>query len=355
MEKKYISKKYKPFFEGMSNNVRTLLKDFSLEEKVLLMQYTSDRKMKDGILIVEEANSSFVHNMIPEEFLMYITKEFGENRITVDPILYHKNIKEGDIIDFVDGVCINDGKTAVVKANINGEFVIGFKGKTAYAIKSIESSMIIPEITNERLVMTSEHNLSIKHVNDDKINNYLLTGQTVNLINANIITDKRSHLAKCKAGTSLEEKLLYDGIKGVIKTFITCKSNHNGKSNNVGVFIVENIVKNAVENAVKNIVEDATKGVVKDKPKLKKIIKDNLNDLNSKKEEDNKPLLTKRLFKLDNLNKESSVKKEVKSSLKETIKLSLGNLDNKKDEECTNLLVGHSSSLKERLKKLGTL
>ena len=203
------------------------------------MQYTSDRKMKDGILIVEEANSSFVHNMIPEEFLMYITKEFGENKITVDPILYHKNIKEGDIIDFVDGVCTNDGKTVVVKANINGEFVIGFKGKTAYAIKSIESSMIIPEITNERLVMTSEHNLSIKHVNDDKINNYLLTGQTVNLINANIITDKRSHLAKCKAGTSLEEKLLYDGIKGKIKTFITCKSSHNNKVNNVGVFIVE--------------------------------------------------------------------------------------------------------------------
>lgn len=359
--KKYISKKYKPFFEGMSNNVRTLLKDFSLEEKVLLMQYTSDRKMKEGIIIVEEANSSFVHNMIPEEFLMYITKEFGENRITVDPILYHKNIKEGDIIDFVDGVCINDGKTAVVKANINGEFVIGFKGKTAYAIKSIESSMIIPEITNERLVMTSEHNLSIKHVNDDKINNYLLTGQTVNLINANIITDKRSHLAKCKAGTSLEEKLLYDGIKGKIKTFITCKSSHNNKVNNVGVFIVENIVKNAVENTVKNIVEDVTKEVVKDKPKLKKIIKDNLNDLNSKKEEDNKPLLTKRLFKLDNLNKESSVKKEVKSSLKETIKLSLGNLDNKKivkdnlDEECDTSKFVHSSSLKERLKKLGTL
>lgn len=207
----------------MSNNVRTLLKDFSLEEKVLLMQYTSDRKMKKGIIIVEEANSNFVHNMIPEEFLMYITKEFGENRITVDPILYHKNIKEGDIIDFVDGVCINDGKTAVVKANINGEFVIGFKDKTAYAVKSIESSMIIPEITNERLVMTSEHNVSVNSVNNDKINDYLLTGQTVNLLKANIITDKRSRLAKCKAGTSLEEKLLYDGIKGVIKTFITCK------------------------------------------------------------------------------------------------------------------------------------
>ena len=219
--------------------------------------------------------------------------------------------------------------------------------------------MIIPEITNERLVMTSEHNVSVNSVNNDKINDYLLTGQTVNLLKANIITDKRSRLAKCKAGTSLEEKLLYDGIKGKIKTFITCKSSHNNKVNNVGVFIVENIVKNAVENTVKNIVEDATKEVVKevvkDKPKLKKIIKDNLNDLNSKKEEDNKPLLTKRLFKLDNLNKESSVKKEVKSSLKETIKLSLGNLDNKKDEECTNLLEKHSPSLKERLKKLGTL
>lgn len=358
--KKYISKKYKPFFEGMSNNVRTLLKDFSLEEKVLLMQYTSDRKIKDGILIVEEANSSFVHNMMPEEFLMYITKEFGENRITVDPILYHKNIKEGDIIDFVDGVCTNDGKVAVTKANINGEFVIGFKGKTAYAIKSIESSMIIPEITNERLVMTSEHNISTNNVNNNKINDYLLTGQTVHLFKGKIITNKRLSLAKCKAGTLLEQDLLYDGIKGVIKTFITCESNHHGKSKNVGVFIVENIVKNAVENAVKNIVEDATKEVVKDKPELKKIVKDNLS-LNSKKEEDNKPLLTKRLFKLDNLNKESSVKKEVKSSLKETIKLSLGNLDNKKivkdnlDEECTNLPIGHSSSLKERLKKLGTL
>ena len=67
-------------------------------------------------------------------------------------------------------------------------------------------------------------------------------------------------------------------------------------------------------------------------------------------------MLTKRLFKLDNLNKESSVKKEVKSSLKETIKLSLGNLDNKKDEVCTNNLPKkHSSPLKERLKKLGTL
>ena len=66
-------------------------------------------------------------------------------------------------------------------------------------------------------------------------------------------------------------------------------------------------------------------------------------------------MLTKRLFKLDNLNKESSVKKEVKSSLKETIKLSLGNLDNKKDEECATGKFVHSSSLKERLKKLGTL
>lgn len=378
--RQYVSRKYRPFYRALSNSIRILLKDYSLEEKILLMQYISDRKMKEGTLIVDEASNDFVHRTLPEEFLLYVTKEFGEIKVTKDDVIYYKDVKEGDILQFVNGIGTNkEGGKAITKANINGEFIIGFERRKAYVVKSIESSVVVPEIDySTRLLVTAENNWTQKAFGRNSENELSYIDQIMNEgFEIKLRSNQQSieiYTSLCpikyKSQTKLEDDMLYKDLKGTISKSITGFTSRHKKVALLIISNVEMMQQKVITETEENVqAKTEVKSVYKGSGSLQamknslnnQIIKDNLNDLNSKKEEDNKPLLTKRLFKLDNLNKESSVKKEVKSSLKETIKLSLGNLDNKKiiknnlDEECTNLLVGHSSSLKERLKKLGTL
>ena len=301
--RQYVSRKYRPFYRALSNSIRILLKDYSLEEKILLMQYISDRKMKEGTLIVDEASNDFVHRTLPEEFLLYVTKEFGEIKVTKDDVIYYKDVKEGDILQFVNGIGTNkEGGKAITKANINGEFIIGFERRKAYVVKSIESSVVVPEIDySTRLLVTAEDNWTQKAFGRNSENELSYIDQIMNEgFEIKLKSDKKAievNTSLCpikyKSQTTLEDNMLYKDLKGTISKSIMGFTSRHKKVALLIVSNVETMQQEEVEELEQKVITETKENIqvkteVKSVHKGSKLLQAMRNNLNNQNIEENK-------------------------------------------------------------------
>lgn len=151
--RKTINKKYSDFFKAFSNNIRIMLKDYSLEEKIIICMIAGRRQNQDANGVVEqEEATNFVAKALPEEYLKFLVSHFGEIKETKDKLLYISNSNFDGKITFKNGVGFNEDKTvyAVSKDDLEGEYTIKFdlnsKGrKVAYAVANIEDFIKVPE------------------------------------------------------------------------------------------------------------------------------------------------------------------------------------------------------------------
>lgn len=151
--RKTINKKYSDFFKAFSNNIRIMLKDYSLEEKIIICMIAGRRQNQDANGVVEQKEATnFVAKALPEEYLKFLVSHFGEIKETKDKLLYISNSNFDGKITFKNGVGFNEDKTvyAVSKDDLEGEYTIKFdlnsKGrKVAYAVANIEDFIKIPE------------------------------------------------------------------------------------------------------------------------------------------------------------------------------------------------------------------
>lgn len=151
--RKTVNKKYSDFFKAFSNNLRIMLKDYSLDEKIIICMIAGRRQNQDANGVVEqEEATNFVAKALPEEYLKFLVSHFGEIKETKDKLLYISNSNFDGKITFKNGVGFNEDKTvyAVSKDDLEGEYTIKFdlnsKGrKVAYAVANIEDFIKVPE------------------------------------------------------------------------------------------------------------------------------------------------------------------------------------------------------------------
>lgn len=166
--RKTVNKKYSDFFKAFSNNLRIMLKDYSLDEKIIICMIAGRRQNKDANGVVEqEEATNFVGKALPEEYLKFLVSHFGEIKETKDKLLYISNANfDGGKMIFKDGIGFNEDKTiyATCKDDLEGEYTIKFelnsKGrKVAYAVANIEDFIKVPEPDETmRFFVTAEKN-----------------------------------------------------------------------------------------------------------------------------------------------------------------------------------------------------
>ena len=230
--KRYVTNKYKEAYAAFSNNIRLILKDFSLEEKIGLLLLTGSKAVSETDADDIKAANRFAFKVCPEEYLAYIIQNFAEVKYTRDNLLRCTGCKEGDVLTFHNGLGIGKkGQTAVCAKELEGDFEIRFedipntKRKRAYATKAIADLIKIPEPDESmRILTTSEETINTMNL-DNKINNVMVASEVIlstkGSKNGEILSRRAggkatTQLAKFQCSQLQAERNLYDNMKGKI-------------------------------------------------------------------------------------------------------------------------------------------
>lgn len=260
--KQFINNKYAELFAALGNNIRCLFFDAGItnnDDKMycLLASLVRDRsvmckmnKLEDKDL--EFTSTSFISKVFPEEYLLFILEHAGACYFTRDELLY-ANCKDGDVLHFSNGIGTGeDGQDAMCAVALEGDFVVKFEGKKAYATKYIgdiiQSKIPQPDFSQRIFITTDYKNVDAFNTNKNAFNDavavmFYPTDMNCSSYVNTLAKDGKKGLKISKAGnfkvpgTELGKKL-YKDIKGEV--VLSVSGYIEGRNASVAIAMVKN-------------------------------------------------------------------------------------------------------------------
>lgn len=226
---------YKTYIAALANTTRLVTQNLTDIERATLAEAIS---MPSSDI---SSHSSFALNTLKEEFIKMATEYFAEIDVAGEKLEFHKNIKEGDVLNFELGIFKDEEneKFAATKADINGEFTIKEINGRLYATKNIVDLIPEVELTND-IVFRMDFDAHSKEVRKA-----LLEAETVEFKivfgKGNLVFADGKQIGKFITVSGMTElNALYDGAVGKVKNVMVVEETTNdGTTKNMLVGIME--------------------------------------------------------------------------------------------------------------------
>lgn len=218
--------------EALSNHVRRITKGMTAIERAML-------------LTIVGGESAFAFTVCQEEYTHMILAHFAEIDFAGEKLV-KCTFEAGEVVEFVGGTANVDGKIAVTKTNLTGEFEIREHNGHKFAVKQIAELVSIPAI-DESVTMVKTKNLSITAMKE--VTAKVTSGKAVKLQTIggdNIVVDGEAACKFCCNDNKLKNKILskmYRGATGTVERLVAGSSRGNdGKQHHVAIMVLRDTV-----------------------------------------------------------------------------------------------------------------
>ena len=218
--------------EALSNHVRRITKGMTAIERAML-------------LTIVGGDSAFAFSVCQEEYMHMVLAHFAEIDFAGEKLI-KCTFEAGSVVTFVGGTANVDGKIAVTKTDLTGEFEIREHNGRMFAAKQIAELVNIPAI-DESVTMVKTKNLSITAMKE--VTAKVTSGKAVKLQTVggdNIVVDGEAACKFCCNDNKLKNKILskmYRGATGTVERLVAGSSRGNdGKQHHVAIMVLRDTV-----------------------------------------------------------------------------------------------------------------
>jgi hypothetical protein len=227
-EKSLINAQYQQDIAELSNHIRRLTKELSPVERAMLL-----------IDVAEKSNFAFT--CCAEEFTLFVVEKFAEVNFAGEK-LDRCDFELGESVPFIGGIASVDGKLALTKGNLTGEFVIREHNGSKYASKLISELVVVPAIDETKCVFKT----SWRNNNVQEIAKQVTGGAVVKLSQQKdsiFVEDKYVGQFDCQDHGNQPMSAMYRDMQGIVKRAVMGETTgiNNKRTNKVLIVVLQDM------------------------------------------------------------------------------------------------------------------
>lgn len=230
-ELRAVKDDYNLNIEALSNHIRRITKNMTTVERAML-------------LTIVGGESAFAFTVCQEEYMHMILAHFAEINFAGEKLV-KCTFEAGEVVTFVGGTANADGKIAVTKTNLTGEFEIREHNGHKFAVKQITELISIPEI-DESVTLVKTKNLTSQQFKE--VSAKIVSGKTIKLtaVGGNfVVVDGNNACRFCCEDNALKNKAMskmYKGATGIVERFVAGSSKDNeGVEHKLAILVLRDV------------------------------------------------------------------------------------------------------------------